>query len=111
MTTPTPPPATPPTTASAVVEALSMPAGSESEARVADYVAAVNVLVPRMSSAPPEAQALGAKMLAARLYRRRSSPEGVATFTAGEGAVYVQRNDPDIALLLGIGAYAGPVVG
>jgi hypothetical protein len=49
--------------------------------------------------------ALGAAMLGARLYRRRNSPEGVATFTA-DGAVYVQRNDPDVAMLLGIGAYA-----
>jgi hypothetical protein len=34
----------------------------------------------------------------------------VATFTA-DGAVYVQRNDPDVAMLLGLGAYAPPVVG
>jgi hypothetical protein len=40
----------------------------------------------------------------------QQSPEGVATFTA-DGAVYVQRNDPDVAMLLGIGAYAPPVVG
>jgi hypothetical protein len=53
---------------------------------------------------------LGAKLLGARLYRRRNSPEGVATFAA-EGAVYVQRNDPDIAMTLGIGQYAPPVVG
>jgi hypothetical protein len=58
----------------------------------------------------PAAQALGAAMLAARLWRRRNSPEGVATFTA-DGAVYVQRNDPDVAMLLGIGSYAPPVVG
>jgi hypothetical protein len=49
-------------------------------------------------------------MLAARLYRRRNSPEGVATFTA-DGAVYVQRNDPDVGMLLGIGSWAPPVVG
>ena len=53
---------------------------------------------------------LGAKMLAARLYRRRNSPDGVAAFT-GEGAVYVQRNDPDIAVMLRLGAHASPAVG
>lgn len=52
----------------------------------------------------------GAVMLAARLYRRKNSPAGVETFGA-EGAVYVQRNDPDIAQLLQLGTWAGPVVG
>ena len=53
---------------------------------------------------------LGAQMLAGRLLRRRNSPDGVAAF-AGEGAVYVQRNDPDIAVLLRLGAQATPGVG
>lgn len=52
----------------------------------------------------------GSVMLAARLYRRKDTPDGVATFGA-DGPVYVQRNDPDIAMLLGIGAYAKPSVG
>jgi hypothetical protein len=102
--------ATAPTTAAAVASSLSMPAGTESEDKVAAEVAAVNALVPRMATTPADAQSLGARMLAARLYRRRSSPEGVATFTA-DGAAYVQRNDPDIAMLLGIGSWAPPVVG
>lgn len=46
----------------------------------------------------PNRYALGAKMLAARLNRRKNSPEGVATFT-GEGAAYVRRNDPDVAAM------------
>jgi hypothetical protein len=58
----------------------------------------------------PPRQVLGATMLAVRLYRRRDSPAGVATFGA-EGAAYVTRNDPDVAQLLGIGAYAPPRVG
>lgn len=78
--------------------------------KLAATVDAVNALVPRMATTPPEAVALGATMLAARLYRRRNTPEGVATFT-NDGAVYVSRNDPDVALLLGLGAYSGPVVG
>lgn len=53
---------------------------------------------------------LGGTMLAARVFRRRNSPAGVETF--GElGPIYVQRNDPDIALMLGIGNYARPQVG
>jgi len=53
---------------------------------------------------------LGANMLAARLYRRKNSPDGVLPFGA-EGAVYVQRNDPDVAQLLGLGTWAKPVIG
>lgn len=53
---------------------------------------------------------MGGVMLAARIYRRRNSPAGVESF--GEmGPVYVQRNDPDIALMLGLGNYRRPMVG
>lgn len=52
----------------------------------------------------------GATMLAARVFRRRNSPDGVAAF--GDGATaYVQRNDPDVAMLLRLGPYARPAVG
>jgi anti-sigma factor RsiW len=99
------------TTTAAVAAHLSMnPGDADVLAKLEATVAAVNALVPRLATTPPEARELGATMLAARLYRRRNSPEGVATFAA-EGAVYVQRNDPDVALLLGIGSYAPPVVG
>jgi hypothetical protein len=53
----------------------------------------------------------GANLLAGRLYRRRNSPAGVESFSDLGGAVYVQRSDPDIAMMLGIGTYARPVVG
>lgn len=52
----------------------------------------------------------GCNMLATRIYNRRNSPAGVATFGA-EGAVYVSRNDPDVAMMLAIGAYTRPRVG
>lgn len=101
----------PATDAALVADQLNMdPTDGAVLGRLAATVAAVNALVPRMARTPPDAVTLGATMLAARLYRRRNSPEGVATFTA-DGAVYVQRNDPDVAMLLGIGAYAPPVVG
>lgn len=52
----------------------------------------------------------GALMLAARVFRRRNSPAGVEAL--GEmGPVYVSRNDPDLAMMLGLGNYRRPVVG
>lgn len=53
----------------------------------------------------------GAVMLSARLFRRRNSPAGVEAFSDLGGAVYVQRNDPDIAMMLRIGAYTKPRTG
>lgn len=52
----------------------------------------------------------GAVMMAGRLFRRRESPAGVAAF-GDMGAVYVMRNDPDVAMLLGLGSWASPGVG
>jgi hypothetical protein len=110
----TQPPASPTdgvTSAALVAVQLSMdPDDAGVLDKLAATVAAVNEWVGEYARSRPAARALGATMLAARLYRRRNSPEGVATFTA-DGAVYVQRNDPDVAMLLGIGAYAPPVVG
>lgn len=87
-------------------------------------IAAVNALVRSWpvaaQAADPETDAparkwpahivQGATMLAGRLYRRRNSPAGFESF-ADTGAVYVQRNDPDIALLLHLGTYTAPAVG
>lgn len=85
---------------------------------IGGIVAAVNRKVRRMRIAAyasgtddwPEDIVLGATMLAARLYRRRNSPAGFEAFN-GEGAAYVQRNDPDIAQMLELGPYAGPRIG
>lgn len=52
----------------------------------------------------------GATMLAARLFRRKESPAGVESM-GPLGAVYVVKSDPDVALLLQLGPYAGPEVG
>lgn len=79
-------------------------------AAVNDYVAGLPVSQPNPTDpAPwPARTVQGAGMLASRLHRRKGSPAGVEAF--GElGAVYVQRNDPDIAWLLKLGAYAKPV--
>lgn len=58
----------------------------------------------------PGGIALGATMLAARLYRRQNSPAGVEAF-GSDGAVYVSRNDPDIGQLLQLGTHQLPTVG
>jgi hypothetical protein len=53
---------------------------------------------------------LGASMLGARLFARKNSPAGVQAFADG-AALYVQRNDPDIAQLLKLGRWSIPKVG
>lgn len=83
---------------------------------VVDTTAAVNAVVRRWKRPPAEGQpwdqdvVQGAVMLAGRHYRRRNSPGGVEVFGA-DGAAYVSRTDPDVAMLLQIGPYAEPVVG
>lgn len=53
---------------------------------------------------------LGSVLLAARLFMRRNSPDGVAAFSDGSPA-YVARTDPDVALLLQLGTNIAPQVG
>lgn len=48
----------------------------------------------------------GAVMLAARLYRRKNSPDAMLAGDGEYGALYVARNDPDIAMLLRFGNWA-----
>ncbi|WP_306593908.1 hypothetical protein [Corynebacterium striatum] len=52
----------------------------------------------------------GAVMLAAHLWRRRGTPAGVANFTE-DGIAYVQKHDPQVAMLLGLGGWTIPRVG
>lgn len=52
----------------------------------------------------------GSILLAARLFRRRNSPDGVAAF-GDSGPAYVARTDPDVALLLQLGTNTAPSVG
>ena len=90
------------------------------DVRLAAIVGAVNSRVRRWpvatlavdladwSTAPDVVE--GATLLAARLFRRKNSPAGVETF-GSEGAAYVVRQDPDVALLLRLGNHQGPAVG
>lgn len=50
---------------------------------------------------------LGATMLAARLYKRRNSPNGIESF-AEIGNTYVSRYDSDIARMLHIESFRKP---
>lgn len=52
----------------------------------------------------------GAVMLAAHLWRRRGTPAGVASF-GEDGVAYVQKHDPQVAMLLGLGGWTTPRVG
>lgn len=99
-------------------------AGNPADQDVIDVVNAVNAFVntgcpdaPRVrddSGQPTDEWApdtdLAALMLAARLVRRRNSPSGTEAFADG-GAVYVSRQDPDVAQLLRLGPYAPPKIG
>lgn len=52
----------------------------------------------------------GAMLLAATLYRRRNSPAGISDFNE-MGQVYVQKFDPHVSMLLGLGGWGKPKVG
>lgn len=88
------------------------------DAELADVVAAVNAEVRSWPQAAPAAAlgvwpdnyTRGATMLASRLWRRKNSPAGVEAF-GSLGASYVMRTDPDIAMLLKLGSWAGPELG
>lgn len=76
----------------------------------------VNALpyVSEYGSAPdtdpwPADVALGAVMLAARLYRRRNSPAGIDAITDA-GIAYVARSDSDVASLLRLAVYQPPAI-
>lgn len=90
------------------------PESDEDLESVTEVVEAVCSIVPTWLQEPADGWAahhhLGATMLAARLYRRRDSPGGVADFGM-EGAGYVSGNWPDVAMLLGIGSYSVGRVG
>lgn len=58
----------------------------------------------------PPGVKLGALMLAARLDRRRNSPNGVENFS-DMGATYVSRFDADLERQLRIGKWTTPAVG
>ena len=88
-----------------------LPGGVDDAMRAcAAAVRALVVALPVTQGRPTwrEDTALGAVMLTARLHRRRNSPAGIESLTE-MGVTYVSRYDSDIARLLRIDAFAGPV--
>lgn len=114
MTTPTPAPAV--TSREAVKRYLAIN-DTRDDMAIDAVVSAVCSLVVSWHGEPasgvwPQHHQQGATMLAARVYRRRNSPNGVESFGSEvAGAVYTRSSDPDIAQLLEIGRYARPQVG
>ncbi len=115
--TPLPLPVVEPTTVPAVKLFRNIEDDAD-DARIAPIVDAVCSVVRGLPVAEqargaetwPAKVKLGATMMAARLWSRKDSPEGVASF-ASDGPVYVQRNDPDVAMLLELGDWSKPAVG
>ena len=108
-----------PATVAGVKVKLSL-TDTRDDALVSQVVAAVNRLVRSWPCSVPAVDAEdwsgvaevvdGAEDLAARWFRRKGSPAGVES-VGTLGAVYVMRNDPDVAMKLGLGPYEGPVIG
>jgi hypothetical protein len=91
-----------------VAEAARRAAGAYCERMRPDLVA-VTVDLERVFLASDDIVMAGL-ISCARLYARRSTPTGLASF--GEfGASDILRLDPDVARLLGTGRYAPPVIG
>lgn len=98
------------TSAGRVQRMLSRPADSTEDLEsVIEAVEAVKAIVPTWLDRPAGGwrphQHYGATLLAARLYRRKDSPGGFASFGI-EGGAYVQSNWADVAMLLGLSSYA-----
>lgn len=106
-----------PTSLPAVKAALAI-TDTDDDTELAEIVGAVNNIVRTWAVSQaavgaeewPPRLVRGSTMLAARLFRRKGSPAGVEAFGSLGGA-YVMRTDPDIAMLLQLGAWSGPAVG
>lgn len=113
-------PANGPATLAGVKAELGIPEGdNRDDAKLTARVKAVNAKVRTWPCASPATGAaawtedqladlvLGANMLVSRLYARRNSPMGYEQ-VGGDLAVYVSRNDPEVAMLLGLGSWGDP---
>ena len=105
-----------PATAEAVAGWLATPDGAKGDAErahIAEVVPAVNSWIRtfRTDEVLPPHIVRGAVMLAAKITRRRNTPNAIESFGEVGGATYVARHDPDIEKLLGLGPYRDLVVG
>ena len=106
-----------PATVEAVAGRLGVPVGAKGDAErghIAKVVPAVNAWVATFHDVTGQALGdqvvLGSVMLAARITRRRNTPNGIESF-GDLGSTYVARHDPDIERMLGTGPYRALVVG
>ncbi|MEU3475348.1 hypothetical protein [Rhodococcus sp. NPDC006774] len=100
----------------AVTVQLGLPAADDHVPGVVDAVAGLlyrwhdctlapeNAAVPAESAVWPDDLFRGAVMLAAKLHRRRNTPDGTLA-NDDYGPVYVARSDPDISMLLRLGKW------
>jgi len=98
-----------------VAEQLSLPAGDAQRDQLPGPVAAtLGFLEDWFALVPgepwPDNKLQGAVMLAAKLHRRRNSPDSI-TNSGDYGPMYVARYDSDISMLLGIDKWMKPQVG
>lgn len=101
-------------TAEQVAAHLSLGDDPQVLAELTPITAAVNAKVAQWHGYPAgtewtAAHLLGGTMLAAHLYRRRNTPGGIESFNE-LGVTYVQRSDPHVSMLLGLGSWQPPVV-
>ncbi|ALF00764.1 head-to-tail adaptor [Arthrobacter phage Maggie] len=89
----------------AFVERLGLPM----QPKIVDGIAVLDDDGAQMFE-PAADTVLGAKMLAARLYRRRNSPSGVEAITDA-GTSFVARYDSDISRYLKLDGFAAPRIG
>lgn len=102
----------------AVAQQLSLPTGT-GDPHVPGVVDAVIGLMARWhgltvttaeadpapaSAVWPDDRHRGAVMLAAKLHRRRNTPDGTLA-NDDYGPIYVAKSDPDISMLLGLGRW------
>lgn len=96
-----------------LVAALPSVSAPATDPELVEVVAAVNAYVARFLSPTGDGWAadhvFGATLLAGQMWRRRGST-GVEFGPNGD-PVYLQRNHPDVARLLGLGPWVPPRVG
>lgn len=85
-----------------VAEWLGLADTEENTAKYAEVAAVASLLIEQWCVIPVNSEpvVLAAKMLAARLARRATTPEGIGGLAGDGGVYYVSRTDPDIAFLL-----------
>jgi len=104
-----------PTTPALVADLKTVTAAAD-EPDLVELVDGVNAYLRRFLSPDGDGfwgadRTLGATLLAGQMWRRRESGGTGMEFSPAGDPVYIQRNHPDIARLLGVGPWVRPVVG